>query len=421
MTGNESEKVWFLELPKKFGAPPKRMSASTLKEIESCPRRYALLRASYPQIWNGFGYPPKPSLKALEGTIIHGSIERIVKALKQVNCPSISDALFVQTMRSLNGYSGVLEKQIEEVLTELIANPRFNSKTNEITNKLKNSLPILREQLQGQISKLNFDNEARIAGFSALDNQCRSLPNGIYSEVELNARELEWYGKVDYLYLSDDGCEIADFKTGERKPEHVFQIKIYNLLWLLDEKRNPNSVPVTRLTLSYKDGDFVVPPLEKNEVASFIDEVKERTNSAKSRILEPIPEARPELDNCSYCPVRQLCSDYWTQDTQNSLEEEKTLRSAAKKKNKIDIEIELEHSIAEHLWYAKTLISGSIAPQTRVLVRFAPTISPLPVEMKSCLRLRLLDVNLLEQKDEELSVMTASINWQSEIFILGNP
>src|SRR5688500_12245363 len=97
----EDNKIWSVQLPEKFAAPPNRMSASTLKEIEACPRRYALRRAAYPQIWNGYGYPPKPSLKALEGTIVHGSIERIVKALKQANCPSIFDALFVQTMRSL--------------------------------------------------------------------------------------------------------------------------------------------------------------------------------------------------------------------------------------------------------------------------------------------------------------------------------
>lgn len=416
---SESVRVWFLELPEKFGTPPERMSASTLKKIESCPRRYALRRASYPKIWNGFGYPPKPSLKALEGTIVHSSIERIVKALKQANYTSIFDELFVETMRSLNGYSGVLENQLEEVSNELTANPRVNFKTDQITDKLKNSLPLLREQLQGQISKLNFDNQARTTDFFSSGNTSR-LPNGFHSEVELNARELEWYGKVDYLYLTADKCEIADFKTGERKPEHIFQVKIYNLLWLLDEIQNPNSIPVTRLTLSYKDGDLSVPPLGKSEAADFIDEVKERTNSAKNRILELIPDASPTLDNCSYCPVRQLCSDYWTQHTQNLLEEEKTLQSTAKKKNKIDIEIELENSIAEHLWYAKTLICGSIAPQTQLLVRFAPTISPFLVEMKSGLRLRLLDVNLLDQKDEELSVMTISTNWQSESFLIPN-
>lgn len=420
MMRKESEKVWFVELPEKFGSPPKRMSASTLKEIEACPRRYALRRAAYPQIWNGFGYPPKPTLKALEGTIVHGSIEQIIKALRQANCPSISDELFVQTMRSLNGYSGILENQLREISNELIANPRLKQKADQIIDKLKNSLPILREQLQSQVSKLTFDNETKTINFSDSDDTPRSLSRGIHSEVELNARELEWYGKVDYLYLSADGCEIADFKTGERKPEHIFQIKIYNMLWLFDEKQNPNSVPVAKLTLSYRDGDLEIPPLADYEFDDFIEEIKHRTDSAKSEILQPLPEARPTVDNCSYCSVRQLCGAYWTQGTQNFLEEEKALRLTARKKNSIDVEIELENSIAEHIWYAKTLICGSIAQQAQLLVRFASTISQMPVALKSGLRLRLLDVNLLGQRDEEVSVLTISANWQSEIFLTSN-
>lgn len=420
MMSNESENIWFVELPEKFGTPPKRMSASTLNEIESCPRRYALRRAAYPNIWNGFGYPPKPTLKGLEGIIVHRSIEQIVKALKQANCPSTSDELFVKTMRSLNGYSGILEKKFEGISNELIANPRLNHKASQITDKLKNSLPLLREQLQSQISKLTFNNEAKATNFSGFNNTTRSLSNGIHSEVELNAQELEWYGKVDYLYLSADECEIADFKTGERKPEHIFQIKIYNMLWILDKIQNPNSVSVTRLTLSYKNGDLEISPLTNNEIDSFIDEVKQRTDSAKNQISQPIPEAKPTIDNCSYCSVRQLCSRYWTQDTQDFLEEEKSLRLSAQKKNNIDVEIELETSIAEHIWYARTLICGNIAPQTQLLIRFAPISLQIPVELKSGLRLRLLDINLLEQTDEEISVLTVTTNWQSEIFSLEN-
>ncbi len=416
---NKGENMWFVELPEKFGSPPERMSASTLKEIESCPRKYALRRAAYPKIWNGFGYPSKPTLKGLEGIIVHSSIEQIVKALKHADCPSISDEIFVKTMRSLNGYSGVLENQLEKISNELIANPRLNYKGSQIIYNLKDSFPLLREQLQGQISKLTFENEAKTTNYSNFDNSIHSLSNGIHSEVELNAPDLGWYGKVDYLHLSADKCEIADFKTGERKPEHIFQINIYNMLWILDKKQNPNSVPITRLTLSYKNGDLEIPPLVDYEVEDFIAEVKQRTSSAKSQILQLTPEAKPSVDNCKYCFVRQLCTAYWTQDTQNFLEEE-SLRLTAQKKNYIDIEIQLENSIAEHLWYAKTLICGNIAPQTQLLVRFAPSNLQFPVELKSGLQLRLLDVSLLQQKDEELSVQTVSANWQSEIFIIAN-
>lgn len=414
----KSENIWFAEPPEKFGELPKRMSVSILKEIESCPRKYALRRADYSQIWNGFGYPNKPSLKALEGIIVHRSIEHIIKALRKAGCPSISDELFVKTMRSLDGYSGVLEKQFEKISDELITNPRSNYKADKINQKLRDTFPTLREQLQTQASKLKFDNKAKATNFSGIDNTVRSLSNGIHAEVELNAPELEWYGKVDYLNLSPNECEIADFKTGERKSEHIFQIKIYNLLWNLDKIQNPNTVPVTKLNLLYNNEDIKVPPLTSSEVDDFIDEVKQRTNFAKSRILQPVPEAKPTIENCRYCSVRQLCSAYWTQNTQELLEKEKLFHQTLQKKNGIDIEIKLENSIAEHIWYARTLISGSITPQTQLLVRFAPTsLLQIPIKLKSGLQLRLLNVSLLEQNDEEGSSKSIVTNWVSEIFI----
>lgn len=413
----ENKNICFAELPEEFGKAPKRMSASALSEIESCPRKYALRRAEYPQIWGGYGYPPKPTLKTLEGTIVHRSIERIVNALKRANCPSAADELFVKTMRSLNGYSGVLEDQLETVSNELAANPRLNFKADQITDRLKNSLPLLRERLQSQISKLTFHGERKINRSSAFSDASRSLSNGIHSEVELNAQELQWYGKIDYLYLFEDGCEIADFKTGERKPEHIFQIKIYNMLWILDQKQNPNSIPVAKLVLSYEDGDLEIPPLSSDEIGNFIDEVKQRTDLAKSQILQPVPEAKPSVANCSYCSVRQLCSAFWSQDTQEFLHEERSLLPASQKKNNLDIEIELENSIAKHIWRAKTLICGRLAPDTKLLVRFAPESVQVPVELKSGMRLRLLEINLIEQLDEEVSVQTIIAGLQSEAFL----
>lgn len=413
----ESKNIWRVELPDEFGKPPRRMSVSTLNEIESCPRKYALRRAQYPRIWGGYGYPPKPTLKSLEGVIVHSSIEKIIDALKQANCPSVTDEMFVKTMRSLNGYSGVLERQLEIVSDELSANPRLKFKVGQITDKLKNSLLLLREQLQSQVSKLTFNSETKTNHSSGSGGAPRFLPKGIHSEVELNARELEWYGKIDYMFLSDEKCEIADFKTGERKLEHIFQVKIYNMLWILDKTQNPHSIPVTKLTLSYKNGDLEIPPLADHEVGNFIDEVKRRTDAARSLILQPIPEAKPSVDNCTYCPVRQLCSAYWTQETQQFLNEQRSRLPFSQKRNNLDIEIELENSIAEHLWQAKTLTCGSIEPQTRLLIRFASTSLQIRDELKSGMKLRLLDANSIQQIDEELSVPTIGTHWQSEVFL----
>jgi len=418
MTIDFEGSIWQLELPDEYGIPPKKMSASTLNEIESCPRKYALRRANYPKVWKKYGYPPNPSLKALQGIILHGAIEDIITALKQANCPSVFDETFVKTMRSLNGFAGVLENQLQKISNEVAENPRLNHKTDQLIGKLRDAFPLIREQLQAQICKLKLGDRTNSKSVSAYKQGNHSLSNGVHSELELNADDLKWHGKVDYLHLSPNGCEIADFKSGERKLEHIFQIKIYNLLWILDKERNPNAIPVTKLWLSYRNEEIEIPPLANGEIESFIDEVKQRTEAAKNQISQPVPIARPSSDNCRYCSVRQLCSTFWTQETQRILEMEKTASFSIGKKNSFDIEIELEDSIAEHIWNARTLTCGSLEPETQLLVRFAPTLLHIPISLKPGLKLRLLNVSSLAPMDEETLANSILTNWQSESFII---
>jgi hypothetical protein len=70
---------------------PDFWSYSSLKEIDACPRRYALSRSSYPQLWDGQGYPQVPATAALFGDVIHGALDRIVRALIAAGCASPQD------------------------------------------------------------------------------------------------------------------------------------------------------------------------------------------------------------------------------------------------------------------------------------------------------------------------------------------
>lgn len=409
--------IWQLRLPEKFGPPPVRMSITTLLEIESCPRRYALRTATYEDIWNNKGYPPKPTIKSLQGTIFHRSVERIVKSLQHNNCPSNTNGQFIEVMRELKGYSGVLEQQLSVVLGELQNNPRMHRKSTIITDELNTSLFALREQLQSRVTKLTIGGQTSTVNSSKSGLPRAGLPNGFHSEVQLNAPGLEWFGIVDYLRLSNDGCELTDFKTGESKQDHVFQLKIYNLLWALDRNQNPNSVPVSKLLLSYKSGDVEIEPIAPAEMDSFANDVIKRTDSARHQIFQDIPAALPSLDKCRYCSVRQLCSEFWTNEAQNDLNRENLLLPAGKQRNNFDIEIELEKAISPNIWFARSLVSGQIAPHTQLLIRFSSTALPAKVPLTASLKLRLLDANLLESSDEELAVQTINMNWRSEAFV----
>ena len=68
--------------------PPAMWSYSSLKEVESCPRRYVLSRADYPDLWDNHGYPRLPNPAAIKGDVVHGSLEIIVKALEDYLGPA---------------------------------------------------------------------------------------------------------------------------------------------------------------------------------------------------------------------------------------------------------------------------------------------------------------------------------------------
>jgi hypothetical protein len=58
--------------------PPGYWSYSALKEVEACALRYSLARASYPDLWEGHGYPPAPNPSALFGDVVHDALERLL-------------------------------------------------------------------------------------------------------------------------------------------------------------------------------------------------------------------------------------------------------------------------------------------------------------------------------------------------------
>src|SRR4051812_17115060 len=82
---------------------PSTWSFSVLREIESCPRRWALRAAEYPTIWDGAGYPPLLSIRGLEGQVIHEAVKKVAAALSEGGCQSARDGAAVEVLRGLGG------------------------------------------------------------------------------------------------------------------------------------------------------------------------------------------------------------------------------------------------------------------------------------------------------------------------------
>ena len=89
------------EPPSSWPEAPEYISIATLVEIETCPRRWALKRASYPTIWEHRGYPPRLHTGALMGTVVHRTLETIIRELSRANSPSVGDAVTIQVLRKL--------------------------------------------------------------------------------------------------------------------------------------------------------------------------------------------------------------------------------------------------------------------------------------------------------------------------------
>ena len=196
---------WTTVAPNAWPAPPKDMTVSALSEIETCPRRWALGSAEYPDLWAGRGYPPKPALSSLSGSVVHFAIETITKAFVQAGCASVQDACAVQAMQELGGYTKVINDCIDSLTDRYNRNPRATRFLDGVRRTLRGQIPILRARTQTLLSRVRLAaTTARTVGQTAR----RPLSIGTYSEVELCAPDLGWKGKAGRrLHLAMSECE----------------------------------------------------------------------------------------------------------------------------------------------------------------------------------------------------------------------
>lgn len=291
--------------------PPELWSHSSLAEVEACPRRWMLRRASYPDIWDRAGYPTRPMVGTLAGTVIHGALERLLRGLQDAACESIRDASAVTVLRDLGGFSALVEGQIDATLRPLESNPRAAPMLATLRRSLMNRVPALRQAVQTLVARV-----ALIAGSNAdpkgPHGGSGALGRGTHTEVPLVALELRFQGRADLLTLDDDGCVITDFKTGESDEGHADQVRSYALLWKSDSHRNPHGIPVSRLVIAYPGHDKTMDAPSPAELEQIEVSLTKRVASAEADLEQRPPPALPGEEVCRFCQVRQLCDEYWS-------------------------------------------------------------------------------------------------------------
>lgn len=398
--------------PPAWAPPPEKMSFSKLRQIESCPRRWALTASDYPQIWRKRGYPEPLVPATIVGRVTHRAIEIIVKEFHRRGCVSFDDAQAITAMRELGGFSSVIEKSLDDILSQFADNPRVSEPLEVVKRVLHERRGKIREDVRILLSRMLGGRRTLSRDSSQSQGLNGPLGNGIHPEVRLVNEEMKWEGIADLIRLSSTECEIRDFKTGAPKEEHVEQLRSYSLLWLLDDGINPAGRPASKLTISYVNTDVDVPPLSASEVSAFKDELMTRTKTALEKTAGCPPDAMPRAENCRRCVVRHLCGAYWEKPTIEMLARDCQLSSL------LDVEVHILGDHGSRSYDAVSIASTTLPPDIPVLLRFSGN----TIGCTEGNRLRLLDVIMRREQDEReddgrVIISTAKF---SEVYIVGS-
>ena len=287
-------------------------------EAEACPRQWALRRATYPGLWERTGYPDLPSLPALSGTVVHEGLDVIIHALASSGCTSIQDPAAVAVLRSLGGYSAIIQRVTDEQIGRLEDNPRCRSRIEYFRRELTLRSADIRQAIQSLLSRSMISASVGPAHARKKADSSESLPiarprlaDGPYPETSLRSTRLRMTGRADLVMISGRDVHIVDYKTGAPSEHHSEQLRAYALIWSRHDSPDANRPYVTRLTVSYPNADLEVDVPTTDELDILETQTVARLKDLTNRLAEDPPEARPAEDRCRFCPVRHLCDPYW--------------------------------------------------------------------------------------------------------------
>lgn len=327
--------------PDAWPPPPELLSYTSAKQITICPRQWALRHAFYPGLWEEDGYPPAIYMAAVEGSIVHRTLERILGALSGQGCSSVRDPAAIAVLKDLGGFTHVVQVYTEEVLSSYKGNPRVQHAFSAFSRHIHSRQAALRERVQLMLSQVQLVEQQDSSHSYKIPEATFSpspgpLPLGTRSEVRLVASQIGWKGYADLINLTEETCEIIDFKTGAPRDEHAEQLCLYSVLWLHDTQRNPKGRPATKLTLCYQGRTQDVPVPSPEESASLASALKTQVQTVQELVSQDPPEARPSPEVCPHCDVRHLCPRYWTTTVQ-----ERILQAETNLSNFIDVELRI--------------------------------------------------------------------------------
>lgn len=383
---------------------PMLWSYSSLKEIESCPQRWMLSRADYPDIWERHGYPALPVVAAIFGNVVHGVAERLSKELGAAGTVSPSAADVVALLASLGGWRGIMRDAIERELARLDGNPRVTSeRVDRVRNELIRRTPEAADRVKQFLGRrglpvaMGSDSRGATEVTHAPKQRYPAGP-GTHAECEVTADALRLTGRIDLLVVDEVDVTVVDLKTSSEDESHADQVRLYALLWDLDSQANPECRPVTKLRVSYPSRERFVDAPGVSQLRSLEAAMSARIEAADAITQNPPPIATPSEEGCQYCHVKHLCKAYWPAITPAITE--------VSTDQWFDFEARVLRPNGSRSWFVETLAE----PAAEVLVRTVETNVAFPVGH----RVRLLGVRRSQSPDspERLVIsMVGSSEW----------
>jgi RecB family exonuclease len=285
-----------------------------------------LSRADYGDLWEGPGYPPRPALAALSGSVVHRCLELLLTTFQAHGCKSVNDPSAVAVIRGFGGYSKLVDSVITEELAALEGNPRATDLKTTLELQLVKEVPHMRKRVQLAISRAQLVADPQDSGIRLGTAKRASITPGSHAEVDLRADELRLLGRADLITVSETGCTITDYKTGVPSDHHAEQLRLYGLLWSRDREVNPDQIPIERLVVSYATHDVVIDPPSDAELETLADQIGDRIAATEEQFAHRPPPANPDPEICEFCDVRHLCDDYWM-TVRSPLEDEPAVSS----------------------------------------------------------------------------------------------
>lgn len=384
--------------PSAWPARPAPWHFSLLKEIEACPRQWALSTATFSELWDGSGYPPAVNTRALTGQVIHAAIRSVCVALGDAGCRQARDASAIEVLRTMGGFTVILRETINLIVDRHRSNPRLRDTLERVQSDLLQEIPTMRQQVQQHLHRLSLMPRQAPGSGAPLGG---ALGFGSYHELRLRAQSLAFVGIVDLLQIEDGQCTIWEFKTGAPDERHEEQLRTYALLWAEDKNRNPHGIPVHRMMLSYSHHAQELQPPNPTDLAMLRAELVKRIDDATGAIDENPPKAHPAPEQCRFCDVRQLCPEYWVARATWQQGDGNAWG---------DVEVRIGASRGPRSWDAVVLVAWGVQKGATVVLVLAHASSG--ASLREGMHVRLLNV----RQTEVDGVITMGISTVTEIF-----